>query len=600
VRRKLSWSFLLLFIIISPLIAAELSINAYVDKTTLGLDDVLRFTVEITGENAGQVSQPELPNISGFSGIGTSTSSSSSISIVNGRMTSSVTKSFVYRLKPQEIGVHLIPPISLQHDDFTLTTDPIKITVVEGSTQPPPVSRQFRDSPPDQGQITDNIFIKAETSKETAFRGEPIVVNYRLYSRYDLANLSYVNEPNFVGFWKDDVFFANRMNFQRTNYQGVMYQVMTLRTVVLSPNQTGSLNLPSLEINAEVIIRPRTFFDFDSTKRVNVASEPVILNIRDLPSEGIPENFTGAVGSYRISSDISNTDLTVGDTITYTLTITGSGNLKHFESPPFPQLSFARLIEPETVTDTKLEGKTVVGSRVIRYPVIVHQEGSFTLPPITFSYFDPNLKSYQSLTTSEYQISVAPSNMRIVPYSVAQQDVIPEGADISYIYRSIELSSPTLVINSYLYWLFWILAILTIPFAYYYRKERDKLATDANYVRKKQSRKILQKYLQNAIRAAKEGNMEFYTYVNAGLSNYLTDNLKIARGSTNERIIAEMEQQNYPAVTIQSLKEIINRCLEARFKPGGFDSSKISEDYEKVKEVITNISRQQRNEKKHR
>src|SRR5690554_3476299 len=299
--------------------AADLSINAYVDKTTIGLDDVLRLTLEVAGENAGQIGQPELPNISGFTNIGTSTSSSSSISIVNGRMTRSVTKSFIYTLKPEVNGVHLIPPISLQHDEQTLTTNPIRITVVEGTTQPPPVARQFSDPAPDQGQIADNLFIKAEVSKSTAFRGEPIVVHYRLYSRYDLANLSFVNEPNFTGFWKDDIFFANRMNFQRTNYQGVMYQVMTLRTVVLYPNQTGTLELPSLEINAEVIVRPRTFFDFDSTRRVNVSSEPMSFNIRELPVEGRPEHFTGAVGNYRISSEISNPDLTVGDTFTYTI-----------------------------------------------------------------------------------------------------------------------------------------------------------------------------------------------------------------------------------------------------------------------------------------
>jgi len=594
------WSIFILIITLNPLMAADLSINAYVDKTTIGLDDVLRLTLEVAGENAGQIGQPELPNISGFTNIGTSTSSSSSISIVNGRMTRSVTKSFIYTLKPEVNGVHLIPPISLQHDEQTLTTNPIRITVVEGTTQPPPVARQFSDPAPDQGQIADNLFIKAEVSKSTAFRGEPIVVHYRLYSRYDLANLSFVNEPNFTGFWKDDIFFANRMNFQRTNYQGVMYQVMTLRTVVLYPNQTGTLELPSLEINAEVIVRPRTFFDFDSTRRVNVSSEPMSFNIRELPVEGRPEHFTGAVGNYRISSEISNPDLTVGDTFTYTITITGNGNLKHFDSPSFPQLPFIRLIDPEIVTDVKLEGEVVTGSKVIRYPVIVHQEGDFTIPPLSFTYFDSTSNSYQTIETSSYHIAVAPSDMRIIPHTVAQQDVITEGADIAYIHRSVRLKRPSLLIHSYIYWIFWILAILTIPLACYYRKERDRLTTDASYVRQKQSRKILHKYLQNATRAANKGNLEFYSYVNTGLSNYLTDILKIARGSTNERIINELEKLYYPAETIQKLNEIINRCLEARFKPGGFDSSKISEDYEKVKEVIAMISRQYRNGKKHR
>ncbi len=376
-----------------------------------------------------------------------------------------------------------------------------------------------------------------------------------------------------------------------TNYQGKLFTVLTFRTIVLYPNQSGTLTLPSLEIAADIIVRPRTFFDFDSTRKLNIASKPVNLNVRDLPTAGRPGVFSGAVGSFRISSEISVTDLTVGDTFTYKIQITGNGNFKHFDPPPFPQLPFLRHIDPEIVTDSKLERDKVTGAKTIRYPVIVTEEGEFDIPPLVFAYYDPERNTYLTLQTSSYRISVAPSDMRTIPITVAQQDVTAEGADIYYIYRTAHLNSIFLIPQSLLYWLLWLIILLTFPFAFYYRKERAKWATDINYVRQKQARKILHKYMNKATQSAKQGNMEFYSYVNTGLANYLTDNLRIPRGSTTESIINEMKTQQYPPDIVQKVKEIINSCLEARFMPGGFDKVKIDQDFEKLQNTISVISR---------
>lgn len=595
--RNLYWLVLIPLFFLSSLQAAELSINAYVDKTTIGLDDVLSLTVEISGKDAGDAGQPELPVIRNFDNIGTSTSSSSSFSIVNGRMTSSITKRSVHTLKPQETGSFIIPPISIQYDNETLVTNPIRITVVEGTAEPPPVSQQFRDPAAGQDQITDNIFLVADLSKTSVMRGEPIIVNYLLYSRYDLANLSYVNEPNFTGFWKDDIFFANRMNFQRTNYQGRVFNVMKLRTVVLYPNQTGDLIVPPLEITPEIIVRPRTFFDFDSTRRVNVASKPVSVNVRELPVEERPDNFTGAVGNYRIQSEINASDLTVGDTFTFILRINGTGNLKHFAAPPFPAIPSIRTLDPEVTTDTRIEQNKVMGNKTISYPVIVQEDGELNIPPLTFGFYDPAANRYRTIETIPYNISAAPSVVQTIPLRVAQQDILPAGADISYIHRTATMNNPGLLAQSLIYWLLWILFLFTIPFACYYRIEQKKLASDINYVRQKQAHKILRKYLDSATQAAKKGNMNFYSYVNTGLSNYLTDNLEIPRGSTTDDIIEEMRHKRYSPDIVNRVKNIISKCLEARFAPGGFNQESIKKDYEDIKDIVTLLSRQKRNGK---
>ena len=259
----------------SLIFAKEITVTSYVDKTTVGTDDILKLTVEISGENVPKVGDIQLPSLDGFRITGSSTSSSSSFSIVGTKMTSTVTRSNIYTLNPEKPGKYLIPPIAIEFEKKTYTTDPIEITVVEGSNQPPPpVNRQFRQNEPDSESLSDNIFINAEVPKKTVYRGEPLIVNYKIYSRYNLANLSFVSEPNFVGFWKDDIFFADRMNLQRENYQGRLFNSMLLRTIALYPNQTGTLEIPPFLIAADIIVRARSFWDFDSSRKVNLQSKP--------------------------------------------------------------------------------------------------------------------------------------------------------------------------------------------------------------------------------------------------------------------------------------------------------------------------------------
>jgi hypothetical protein len=583
----------LIMLLLACSLIAELSITSYVDNTTIGQNQNLRLTVEISGEKAAQIPQPELPSISGFHLVGTSTSSSSSFSIVNGRMTSSVTKSYIYTLRPEGAGRFLIPPITIQFEGETKSTNPIRITVTEETSQPvPQTSRQPSQPESDLSNAAENLFVKAEISQTSLYRGEPIVVSYRLYSRYDLANVTFLSEPNFVGFWKEDVFTASRMNLQRTNYQGRMFQSMLLRSVILYPNQSGTLIIPSVELSADVIVRARSFFDFDSTRKFNIKSEPLRITIKDIPTADRPQNYTGAVGSFNISSETSKSRVKVGDTFTLTLKITGMGNFHQLNHPELPELPFLRIIDPEVKTDSRLEDANVIGSISVSYPLIAVREGDYEIPPIQFAYFDPNQERFRIARTSAHKLSIQPSETSIVQHSaIAQTDIVREGTDIYYIHSTSDLNSHKLVTEHFLYWLLLFGAILTLPASFIYRKKRDILLSDSGYLRQKGARRILRKYLKKATEHAHKGDMEFYSYANAGLCNYLTDILQIPRGSTNETIIATLQTNEYPENSVQKIRDIINRCLEARFMPGGFAPEKINKDYETIKMVINEISR---------
>ncbi len=87
--------FLLSLLLISQfLFAQQIEVESYVDRTKIGISDLVKYTIEISGEKIGNISTPRLPKIENFENLGSSTSSSSNYSIVNGKMTSKVTKSY--------------------------------------------------------------------------------------------------------------------------------------------------------------------------------------------------------------------------------------------------------------------------------------------------------------------------------------------------------------------------------------------------------------------------------------------------------------------------------------------------------------------------
>lgn len=579
---------LCLLIISIQLIASEIQIDSYVDRTTIGIMDRLQLTIEISGSKANKIAAPNLPEIDNFKNMGYSKSSSSSYSFVNGKTESTVTKKFIYSLKPLSTGTHLIPPLQIKFDNKTYTTDPITIRVKEGSTQSVPsnLGSSSRSSNIST-QVSDNLFLEAEVDKNTVYEGEPIIVEYVLYTRYDVSNLAFGEESNFQGFWKDNLFTPNEVNFSATTRNGIRFKTMLMQRVALYPNKTGSLEIPSLNINADILTQPRNFFDFGSTKSFELTSKPK--NIKVLPLPKAPENFSGAIGKFKIDSKISTDNLKVGDSFTYTLEINGTGNFKYFDLPKFPEVRHLRFLDPEI--ETEISKNNLSGKKTIKYLIIAQEQGDIIVPSLDFCYFDPISKTYKTLSTETYHLNVGAGNLAYIPSSAAQTFVTLEGSDIGFLAEISSLSSDKIYFQTWGYWLIIILLFLSIPASYLYRQEREKLESNDKYSRNKRAIKILKKYMKEATAFANEGKAEFYAAAQTGLSNYLCDKLHIARGSTTEDIIVHLKSKNISEQLLSDIKNIFEICNQARFMPGGFSNENVKEHHEMIKKLVNDLSK---------
>lgn len=578
-----------LLITISAL--AEVRVNSFVEKRKISLQELLKFTIEISDESNKNIQQPELPAIPNFSLAGTSSSHSSSMQIVNGKMTSSVTISYHYQLRPQAVGKYMIPPIRVSIKGKDFITEPISIEITEGSTEtlPPSASAFPNEQQNSSDKLEDNLFIVAEISKRNVYRGEPVTVSFKLYTRYTISNLAFLKEPEFNGFWKETIYRAEYNQFQRERYQGQMFNMMPLISVALFPASTGTITIPALEMSVDVRIEPRSFFDFGSTKRFTVASKPVSITVKDIPLQNRPEHFNGAIGQYKLNSNISNTALKVGDPFTYTLEITGTGNIAHFEQPVLPSVKYLRFHDPEIMTS--VQDDKISGKKTIKYLVIAQEKGTFTIPAIPFTYFDTKTEKYETIFSKSYQLNVEEGTTNILTQTGSQTVVTAEAPDIRFIATNIILKNKQIYFSSFFYWFLWFVISSTILFAFLAAKEQEKIAMNLDYTRQKKANKILKKYLKKASYNAQSGKIEFYANAQNGLNSFLADKCKIPRGSTTEITWQKLHEKKLNSELINRLHLYYETCNQARFMPGGFSPDSIKNDYKTLLSLVNELSK---------
>lgn len=580
--------FLLVMLAVSAR-AAELEVTAYVNRTTIGINDKVTYTIEISGSDADKIGTPALPKLDGFDNQGSSTSSSSSYTMVNGSFESSVTKKYQYSLKPKKLGKITIPSITIKYKKKSYKTSAINLNVIQGSNEPSPAQGRIDNTPKStSGKLSDNIFIYIQISDKTPYQNEAVEVTYTLYSKYDVTSLSFNEEPSFIGFWKEDVFTPKRMNLQRTTRNGEIFNTMKLKTYAIFPSQSGNISVDPLKVDVDIRTESRNIWSFGNTKKYSIASNKVVFSVKELPPNA-PSDFTNAVGNFHLNSSISDTNLKVGDSFTYTLEISGKGNISNIDIATLPEINHLRFLDPETSTEiasTKINGK-----KIIRYLVVAQEPGSFTIPSLTFSYFDPDKNKYTTLRSDKYSLNVLEGDNIYIPGTTSQAAVHLEGSDIGFIIEDREMESYKPWFDSILYWLILFLIFITLPISSMLLKRRIQIAGDIDYQRQKRANRVLKKYLKLATEYHKTSNPGFYSAAQSGLENYLTDKLKIARGSRKEQIIDQAVKLGYPSELVEKINLMFNRCNEARFMPGGFSQENIQADFNSLRNIVADLAK---------
>jgi hypothetical protein len=563
----------------------------------------LTFTVNARGENL------QLPDLSAFEVLmGPSTSQSTSVQIINGRTTQSQTFSFTYILRAKDPGTYNIRPGSITVDGKVIQSNSLTIQVVQGRPQQSqqPQAEPQTESSPSSGTISkEDLFIRLELSKRSVYKGEQIIATVKLYANPNLPLTGFedVSLPTYEGFYTQDIDIPQQISFNREVYNDKIYQVGVLKKTVLFPQQTGSITIRPFSITTLVQqrVRQRSFFDdFFSgiqTSKARLTADAVTINVRDLPPA--PASFYGGVGSFSITSDISSPEATTNDAITLKITISGSGNLRLIQIPKLDLSSDFDLYDPRSTDNVRVTDAGMSGSRTIEYLFQPRVEGTFTIPSVQFTYFNPASGQYEQRSSPAYSLQVIKgaddrSSAGLVR-SIRKQDVQLIGKDIRFIWQKpmpLRIKGEPLFGSKLFYGIYLISLLAFTAFFFVYRK---KLQENANLalMRNKKANRVARKHLKiAAIHLKKNEEGPFYESVLKAFWGYLSDKLSIPIANLKrETAVEALKKRNIDEVVINEFLQIADQCEFARFSPDRGNQA-MHELYDNAEKIIGKMEKQ--------
>ena len=526
------------------------------------------------------------------------TSTSSSTSFVNGHRSSSFTQTYTYTLMAQKAGTFTIGPATVKVDGENYQSNGVRIQVLPEDEQPTaqqpqqqsPANQRTQATQSSQGEnvSSENLFVRTVASKTRVHEQEALMITYKLYfANVDVAQLTNNTKlPEFTGFLKQDI-EQGEIQTQLEHYNGRNYQTAVLYRTILYPQHSGDIKIDPAKFEAVLRVQTRqqvrSIFDdfFGSYTNVTkmLTAPGVTIHVAALPS-GKPAGFSGGVGKFSITPSISQTEIQTNDAVTIKLDITGAGNMKLLKTPAIDWPEGFEPYDPKVTNNFNTTTAGVSGTKSIEYLAIPRSAGEYTIPPLTFSYFDIEDKAYRTLSTPEYTIHVKRSGASehsgsdndgaVVSYT-HKEDIKQLGTDIRYIdTKPLNITHRKSQITNYNHlWLCYVVPLILAIVLLIILRKRIKENADITRVRYKRANKVAQKRLKAAAAALKANDKDhFYEEIERAAWTYLSDRLSIPTAELNkDNIAALLHEKRVSENLINEVKNVLSTAEFARYAP---------------------------------
>ena len=564
----------------------------------------VEFVLDTNNPDDGSFTPPDFAGLDILAGPTTSTGFE--FQSINGVTSQKKTCTITYVVVAQNAGNITIGSASISVDGKSYTTKATPIEVVDGGAER---QQQQQGRAAEQGNAVqnkvakDDIVLRLNLSRTNVYKGEPIRASLTLYTRASIVGFEDVKLPSFNGFWSQELPVDNYKP-QRETLDGKVYDSQIIKEYLLYPQQSGSLTIESADITAiarVVIQNARNFDPFfgGGAEEYNVkrklSTGNITVKVDELPA-GAPASFAGAVGEFIISAEMPPAQIKANSAATYTVKVSGTGNLTFLQAPT---LTLPSSFEAYSVRNTESIRSTTQGTtgyRQFEYPFIARAEGEYDIPAVEFSFFSPQKGAYVTLATEPLKMEVSPdvsgdNRPAQVVASPSKEDVRQLGTDIRFIKMGRAAlrkeAAPLMFSTTYFVLLFAILALFAALYFALRKIIRDSKNTVL--VRNRRANKVAIQRFRAAERHMQAGDRQaFYKEMLHAFWGYMSDKLNIPVADlTKESIREELQRRGVTADEAQRFTDIMTRCDEAQYSPS--TSVEMNEVYTEGVRLISHI-----------
>ncbi len=568
--------------------AAQLSATAVVERTDLFVGEAFIFQIQVSGSESPE--KPVMSHLADFTVEfrGGQQNSSRSISIVNGKITQNVREGyfFSYQLTPKRAGRLQIPSITVSEGGRSTHTKPVVINARKPAE-------------------TDDFKLRLKLSRNLCYVGEPVTLTVTWYIGKDVKTFNFalplLNDDTFhfadpeVDMQSGKKLYRIRLGDDeaigekgRGRIGDRDYATITFKKILI-PTRSGNVAIKPATVTCSALVgyekRRSTFQDdffsdflnddfFGRSRRgvyrtVAVPSNPLSLRVSDLPAEGRPDNFAGHVGEYRIEARATPTEVSVGDPITLTLSLSGAEYLEHVKLPRLSQ-------QPVLVRDFKIPQERATAevsgkSKIFTQTIRALKQGVKEIPSIELPYFDTQTNTYRVARTEPIPLIVKETRVVTMFDAEGIAEQVPLGSEIETWRKGIAFNYEDMSVIEHqrsgpLSWFrspLWICLVLGTPVFYFF------LFTGAGIVRRRnkdpmkaRARKAfgtLAKSLKEARGSSSVDNT--CNMVQDAFRQYLGDKLCMPKGALTFNDVSDtLAVRGVDQGTLDRLKALFETC----------------------------------------
>jgi hypothetical protein len=415
--------------LVAPAFGAQSQVTAKLEPQSIALGESAQLTVTSNGSTQSSVSQVDGLEIEP---IGQQTS----IQMINGNVTTNVSQ--LFSVTPNRAGDFTIPPIGGSGPPIRLHVDrgsggQTQRTMPQSRSHLPAPSFSQRPNSATVDSKNQSAFLRIELPKQELTVGELVPVKVKAYFRAGVSA-----SLNGLPILSSDAFTLNKVDDspEQTNevINGAPYTVVTW-TSALSAVKAGdyplNLDLPVMvRVQERGARRSNPFKDFFGDDSAfddsffddffsNATQKPLTLHtngatvkIKPLPTQGRPADFSGAVGQFEVTNEVSAKDGTTGDPLTLKIKIEGRGNFDRVMTSGLTSSSGWKTYKPNGKF-TSNDSAGIEGEKTFEQSIIPTKPGAQEIPALNFSYFDPEAQRYVTKSTTPIAVDVAQGNVSV-------------------------------------------------------------------------------------------------------------------------------------------------------------------------------------------
>ncbi len=570
------------------------NIDVSLDRDTIGMDEQAVLQIIVSGDSQN-LPTPHIPTFSMFD-IETR-GRSSNFSYNNGVVETSVT--YNYLLLPKRPGTFPIDQISAVYNNKRYKGNKLNLTVLQDGTT---VSNDLTKRAVNASGKSKDYFLEAIVDNKNPYVNEQITLTLKFYISVQFYGQPELTEPTTTGFWTELI--GNKTPYsQRINNR--QYKIIE-RKYALFPTQIGELEIGRAMIRTTVQSkrqsrRRTSLFGglFGGGEEVSIRSNLVKIKVKPLPQNGKPDDFSGTIGRFTISSSVNKKTIEANQPLSVTIKISGKGNIKSVAEPKMPKLDEQfRIYKASTSENISKAGNKIGGTKIFEEVFIPKRPGDIEIPAITYNYFDPASKRYKHIATKPIKLKVTKPEGYVasgdVPYTAPNLTISSNARDIQYIKENIGKTQPIghLVLHDPLY-----IFVNTVPLLIFagmiaVRVRKEKFAGDVGLARSKAALREAKRRLTKAKSIAHTNSAaEFYVEIYAAVTSFIADKMNISpHGLTIDSIKTLLTEKNAEPELISQIEELLKHSDFARYASSSMTQENINADLDKAQNIMVDMS----------